>query len=89
VPVAGSLSGIPNPCSASGSVIFGFFLPEQGHVDLSVFDLAGRRVARILGGEMREGEHTVSYSPDLACGLYLVRLATPGRVELTKLLVND
>jgi len=89
VPVAGSLSGIPNPCSASGSVIFGFFLPEQGHVDLSVFDLAGRRVARILGGEMREGEHTVSYSPNLACGLYLVRLATPGRVELTKLLVND
>ncbi len=88
-PVARSLMGSPNPCSASGSVIFGFFVPEQGQVELSVFDLAGRRVAGICSEVMQAGEHTVSYSPDLASGLYLVRLAAPGRVELSKLLVND
>ncbi|MBD3399726.1 MAG: T9SS type A sorting domain-containing protein, partial [Candidatus Coatesbacteria bacterium] len=67
----------PNP--ASGSVSIAFTLPQAQRVSLSVYDLAGRRVAVLSEGELPAGRHEVSWNCSAAsAGVYLLRLETQG-----------
>jgi hypothetical protein len=64
----------PNPFGASTQIRF--TLPEAGQVTLDVFDLAGRRMARILDERREAGVHAVEFRPaGLARGRYYVQLA--------------
>jgi len=59
-----------------------FALPQGGVARLSVFDVAGRQVARVLDGTVPAGVHTVSWDPitSQASGVYYARLETQGWV---------
>ena len=80
----------PNP--AAGEVRIGWTLPQASRVELAVFDLAGREVARLADGEYGPGEHVVEWVGTdgngrlLPSGTYLYRLRTPG-VNLVRKLV--
>jgi len=65
-PDAGLLPVSPNPASAP-TVRFG--LPEPASVELSVFDLSGRLVSKILRDEYTAGYHAVLLN-DLSPGIY-------------------
>jgi hypothetical protein len=63
----------PNP--SREMISFGFWLPEEGHVNLMVYDLSGRCVASSARSNMTAGRHEVS----LCCaaippGVYFCRL---------------
>jgi hypothetical protein len=62
-----------------GVVDFEFWLPKSGPVELSLFDLAGRRVAKLAEGPMSAGPHTVRWtrSASLARSLCFARLRAP------------
>jgi hypothetical protein len=81
----------PSPNPARGSTTLEFTLPQSGHVRLSVFDAAGRRVQTLRDGEMAAGAHREAFAlrddagRELAAGLYLVRLETAGRVLTRRL----
>ncbi|MBC7188252.1 MAG: T9SS type A sorting domain-containing protein [Calditrichaeota bacterium] len=63
----------PNPFSAA--TIFGFSLGQDAHVQLEVFDLLGRSVAKVVDADLRAGEHSVVLSTEgLPSGSYLCRL---------------
>jgi hypothetical protein len=49
----------PNPFNPSTTIEFS--LPQAGFVELSVYDLAGRRVATLQRGELGAGDHDVSW----------------------------
>lgn len=68
----------PNPFSSATT--FSFTLGEAGPVRLTVYDLLGRPVRRILDGEMLPaGPHRITWEPDgLAAGAYLYRLEAGG-----------
>jgi serine protease len=72
----------PYPQPADGAVHFSFTLPEDGAVELVVYDLAGRRVATVMDAETTAGRHEVVWDCSAATpGVYLVRLsATSGAV---------
>jgi hypothetical protein len=54
-------------------------LDRPGSVDLSVFDVRGRRVAVIERGWRDAGTHTVLWAADaLASGVYFLRLTGAG-----------
>ena len=78
----------PNPFNPSTT--FRFALPEQARVELTVYDLKGRLVTRLLREVRPAGVHELRWEPrNLASGTYLVRLVTPGfastrRVSLVK-----
>jgi hypothetical protein len=65
----------PNPVRDATTLRFS--LARAGEVELSVFDVAGRRVAELHRGSLAAGGHALPWSPSgLAGGVYLVRLRT-------------
>ncbi len=69
----------PNPFNPATEIAFS--LAAAGQARLTVYDLAGREVARLVDGSLPAGEHRVSWRPQgLASGIYLYRLAAGGRV---------
>jgi hypothetical protein len=77
----------PNP--ADNSVSVAFSLPEAQRVSLSVYDLAGRRVATLSEGELPAGRHAVSWDcAGEASGVYLLRLETAGEALSRRVVVG-
>jgi Ca-activated chloride channel family protein len=81
----------PNPFN--GATCVRFWLPAPGAVDLTVYDLAGQRVATLASGAWPAGEHVVSWDGRLdsgdraASGLYTCRLVVGGERRSRKLLL--
>ncbi len=74
----------PYPNPAADVVTVSFSLPEESLVELTVYDLAGRRVATLTSENYAAGRHTVEWSvAALPSGVYLLRLNTDGQT-LTK-----
>ncbi|MBD3371625.1 MAG: T9SS type A sorting domain-containing protein, partial [Candidatus Coatesbacteria bacterium] len=79
----------PYPNPSSGSVSIAFTLPETQRVSLSVYDLAGRRVAVLSEGELPAGRHAVSWNCTAeAAGVYLLRLKTRGEALSRRVVVG-
>lgn len=51
---------VPNP--VAGGTTIAFALPRAGKVELSVYDVAGRRIARVLEGDLPAGGHRVAWN---------------------------
>ncbi len=70
----------PNPSRGAANVMFA--LPTAGRVRLTVWDIAGREVARLADGEWPAGLHTVRFEPiagQSSAQVYLYRLEALGR----------
>jgi hypothetical protein len=63
-------------------------LPRDAQVRLDVFDLRGRRVAKLVDGTLPAGEHQRAFAADrLPGGLYVYRLVVAGRPHVGKMLL--
>ena len=75
----------PNPFNSSAKL--SYYLPDAGNVEITVFDLQGREVVRLLNGYQESGNHEIKFAAgDLASGLYLARLESRGYNSTRKLL---
>ena len=84
---------MPNPVARHAS--FSFALYRSGHVTLSVYDVTGRRVARLVDGVMTAGTHTLAWDGTsagglrLGSGVYLYEVAMGGeRLSRRMILVH-
>ncbi|MCD4733758.1 S8 family peptidase [bacterium] len=79
IPGATSSLGFCYPNPAAESVSFPFFLATPGRVELTVYDLAGRRVSTVAKVELTAGSHEITWQLDdaLPAGVYLYTLTTP------------
>jgi uncharacterized repeat protein (TIGR01451 family) len=89
LPTAYSLSpGRPNPFR--GATRIHFDLPETGAVDLSVFDVTGRRVATLVEGSMPAGRFVTAWDGHdssgrrVVAGVYFLRLQAGPYHEVRK-----
>jgi flagellar hook assembly protein FlgD len=68
----------PNPFNASTSVTL--VLPEERDVEITVYDAAGARIARILNERLSAGSHDLHWNgkndagTDLGSGIYFLRV---------------
>lgn len=70
----------PNPFNPATTIQFG--LPAQDRVKLTVYDVTGREVARLIDSNFNAGYHTVSFDASrLASGIYFYRLITGSSVK--------
>jgi hypothetical protein len=83
----------PRPNPFRDRVELAFDLPRTADVSLDLFDLGGRRVARILDGHRVAGRHTLQWAPvddagtRLEAGLYFVRFRTSGYAVTRRLVL--
>jgi probable HAF family extracellular repeat protein len=74
----------PNP--ASDNPVMHFVLPKAGLASLSVFDVAGHKIATVLDRSLSAGPHVIAWSAAAAhpAGVYYARLETPGSVRVER-----
>jgi len=86
--VPGSFSleqNYPNPFNPSTTIRYS--LPSAAHVQLEVFDLAGRQVGTLVNGQQAAGMQTVTWSPvNLPSGTYFYTIVGGGFRETRKAL---
>lgn len=76
----------PNPFNPSTNIRYG--LPAATRVELSVYDVLGRRVAQLVSGRQTAGYHTVRFDASrLASGIYIYRIKTANTVKIHKMLL--
>jgi hypothetical protein len=76
----------PNPFDRVSTIAFS--LPEDGAVEVDVYDLLGRRVERLFGGSLPVGAHALtldasSYAP----GVYFLQLRSSAAVRTAKFMI--
>jgi uncharacterized membrane protein len=73
----------PHPNPSTSSTRLDFTLESPGPVDLSVYDVSGRRVATLLHSDLPTGRRSVTWDGreaggrPVVAGLYFARLTTP------------
>ena len=73
----------PNPFNSFTTVRFG--LPTSGPVEISVWDMHGRKVDVIASGEMRPGRYEAVWNAEgQTSGIYLIRFQTTNFSSMRK-----
>ena len=70
--------------SPAGGLVIRYALKSAAEVSLEVFDLSGRRIARLDAGRREAGTHRSTWVPSVRNGVYFVRLTTDGRGRVTR-----
>ena len=74
IPSAYDISEVyPNPFNPVTS--FEYIMPEDGMVQVAVFDINGRMVAELVNGYMTAGTYPVTWNAnDLSSGIYMLHM---------------
>jgi hypothetical protein len=76
----------PNPFNAS--TIIKFALPEESHVELTVYNLLGQKAATIVKGLRPTGNHAITWDgSDYPSGIYFARLDAGGSSRSIKMVL--
>jgi hypothetical protein len=77
---------VPNP--ARGTAEIAFRVPSAGRATLSLYDVQGRLVRRLVDAAVPAGESRATlFAGDLASGVYYYRLEADGRSVAKKLVL--
>jgi flagellar hook assembly protein FlgD len=89
VPRATGIVGVvPNPFNPKTTV--SFYVPEGGHVDVAVYDISGRMVARLVDTSVVAGEHSVEWNGTdtrgsrVTSGVYFFRMRAGSVVDVKR-----
>jgi len=77
-------SAYPNPFNPTTTIRYA--IPEAAKVTLTVYDIQGRQVAKLVNGFRQAGSHEVTFdASQLASGVYLYRLSAPSFTAIGKM----
>ncbi len=80
------LQNYPNPFNPSTNIRYE--LKETANVTISVYNMLGQEVARLVDGQRSAGIHTVTFdASNLSTGLYIYRLNVAGKLYSKKMLL--
>ncbi len=85
-----ALSVFPKPGGGSQDYTLSFSIPMSGRASLEIFNVAGRRIATLLSGEMRAGHRKIAWRGRdsagrlIGRGVYFARLTTPEGTRTAK-----
>jgi hypothetical protein len=84
------LQAAPNP--ATESTVITYTMPENGDMNLELFNVLGERVAVITNGNQTEGKHTTEIdfaALGLSSGMYTVKLTTPSHYSTLNVVYSE
>jgi len=80
------LANYPNPFNPVTTI--GYVLPSVSHVNLNVFDLLGREVARLVNEQKTPGRYTVKWNAEkMSSGIYFYRIQTDNFVDVKSMVL--
>ena len=85
------MESYPNPFNPTATIRFG--LPEAGYIQLTVYDIMGREIVRLVENYMEAGYQRVTWNGrtmdgrEVPTGLYIARLVTPTATKTIKLVM--
>ena len=87
LPVKTALSGsYPNPFNPTTSINYG--LEKDGHVEIMIYDAAGRLVEELVNGHKDGGSYSVNWNAsNQASGMYFVKMVAGDVVQTQKLVL--
>ena len=87
LPESYSLSAAyPNPFNPTTTL--NFALPVDSKVSLSIYDLQGREISRLINSNMHAGYHSVVWNADAqASGVYFVKMMAGEYISTQKLML--
>ncbi|MBI3142174.1 MAG: T9SS type A sorting domain-containing protein [Bacteroidetes bacterium] len=69
----------PNPANTGDRVSLGFALGQAGKVNISVYDITGKKVITLANGNYAEGSHSLTFqASELNPGMYIYTMTTNG-----------
>jgi len=71
--------GLEGAYSPLGQATFHFGLGSRSQVELSIFDVAGRRVSTLVHGKLDAGWHTATWERRASSGVYFARMTVNGQ----------
>lgn len=79
-----SIVAWPNPFRKNSQV--SFTIQQSGITDLSLFDIAGKRIAVLVNSYLPAGEHKVTFNlPGVTKGMYLLKLENGNRIVVHRI----
>jgi len=76
----------PNPFNPSTSIKFS--LPNNGYVELKIYDILGREITSLVNENMYAGEHIVRFNAfEMPSGVYIYKLSYNGTYLTKKMLL--
>lgn len=79
-------ANFPNPFNPTTQIKFS--LPQATKVELAIYDLLGRRVAKLVDGKRQGGQHKVTFDASyLSSGVYIYQLKADNFSESRKMLL--
>lgn len=81
----------PNPCNPSTTIQY--YLPDHGRVTLDIYDVSGRRVARLVESDLPKGTHSVEWpgrdqrGAEVSSGVYVYQLKVGRQILSRKMIV--
>jgi hypothetical protein len=76
----------PYPNPFNGKAILKFGLPQAGQVNITIYDVLGRKICTLIDNQLDAGTHQISFdASDLASGVYFAKLNTGGQVFAQRL----
>ena len=80
------LPAFPNPFNPTTNI--SFILPKQNHVNLSVFDIRGRKIKDLYIGSLESGTHNIEFNGSvLSSGVYFIQLEANNTVKMQKIVL--
>ncbi len=86
-----SIRCYPNPFNPETTI--SYFLPEGGHTNLSIYNIKGQRVRKIVDAELKHGQHQSTFNGlddngrMLPSGLYFARISQKGLESVLKIVL--
>jgi hypothetical protein len=78
------MQNYPNPFNPSTSIKFS--IPEEGKVNLSIYNILGQKIITLVNYDMRAGKYEVKFDASrYASGVYLYRLEELGSAQFTQI----
>jgi M6 family metalloprotease-like protein len=90
---SGSLLALAQPSPFGDATTIAYRVPQPGRVELSVYDVAGRRVRTLVDEFAAAGDRSLVWRGDndageaLASGVYFYKLSTPNAQEMRKVVI--
>jgi hypothetical protein len=87
VPAETYLSALGSGLRGSALLELGIARSDPGRYVLDLFDVRGRRVARLVEGALTPGRYRIPLGSGLAAGVYFARMEGPGEAITKKVVV--